>query len=126
MILAHTLTEATVDDATTAVGLINAVDGDLVSVTADAAYDTVARLRDYGDAECDGRGATGQDGERVSPRPAVARAGSDDHVSEEARTAPLEEGVGVPSSGPGGERVLPIQVDHRRWPSSPELSRAGE
>ena len=42
VILAHTLTEATVDDATTAVGLINAVDGDLVSVTADAAYDTVA------------------------------------------------------------------------------------
>jgi IS5 family transposase len=41
-ILAHTLTEATVDDATTALGLITAVDGHLASVTADAAYDTVA------------------------------------------------------------------------------------
>ena len=30
------------DDATTALDLINAVDGDLVSVIADAAYDTVA------------------------------------------------------------------------------------
>ena len=48
MILAHTLTEATVDDATTAVGLINAVDGDLVSVTADAAYDTVAAYETTG------------------------------------------------------------------------------
>ncbi len=42
VILAHTLTEATVDDATTARGLITAVDGALVSVTADAAYDTIA------------------------------------------------------------------------------------
>ena len=42
VILAHTLTEATADDATIAPDLINAVDGDLVSVTADAAYDMVA------------------------------------------------------------------------------------
>ena len=42
VIRAHALTEATVEDATTAPDLINAVDGDLVSVTADAAYDTVA------------------------------------------------------------------------------------
>ena len=42
MILVHTLTEATGDDATTALDLLNAVDGPLVRVTADAAYDTVA------------------------------------------------------------------------------------
>ncbi len=42
VILAHTLTEATVDDATTALDLITAVEGTLASVTADAAYDTVA------------------------------------------------------------------------------------
>ena len=42
VILAHTLTEATADDATTARDLINAVAGNLASVTADAAYDTVA------------------------------------------------------------------------------------
>jgi IS5 family transposase len=42
VIVAHSLTEATVDDATTGIALIEAVDGDLASVTADAAYDTVA------------------------------------------------------------------------------------
>ena len=38
----HTLTEATDDDATTALDLLTAVEGPLVRVTADAAYDTVA------------------------------------------------------------------------------------
>ena len=42
LILVQTLTEATRDDATTAVDLFNAVDGHLVSVMADAASDTVA------------------------------------------------------------------------------------
>jgi IS5 family transposase len=42
VIRAHALTEATIADATTAIDLIEAVDGDLASVTADAAYDTVA------------------------------------------------------------------------------------
>ena len=54
-------------------------------------------------AGCDGRRPTGQDGERLWPRPAVARAGSDDHVGEADRPAPLEEGVRVPSSEPSGE-----------------------
>ena len=42
VILAHALTETTVDDATTAIELIKAVDGGLTSVTGDAAYDTIA------------------------------------------------------------------------------------
>jgi hypothetical protein len=42
LIVAHTLTEATVDDATTGIGLIEALDGDIARVTADAAYDTIA------------------------------------------------------------------------------------
>ena len=42
MIVAHTLTEATVDDPTTGIGLIEALDGDIARVTADAAYDTIA------------------------------------------------------------------------------------
>ena len=41
-ILVHTLTEATGDDATTALDLLTAVEGPLVRITADAAYDTVA------------------------------------------------------------------------------------
>ena len=42
VIRVHTLTEKTSDDATTAVDLLTAVEGPLVRVTADAAYDTVA------------------------------------------------------------------------------------
>jgi IS5 family transposase len=42
VIVAHRLTEATVDDATAAIGLIEALDVDIARVTADAAYDTIA------------------------------------------------------------------------------------
>ena len=42
VIVAHALTEATVDDAATAIELISAFDGGLTSVTGDAAYDTIA------------------------------------------------------------------------------------
>ena len=42
VIRVHTLTEATGDDATTALDLLTAVEGPLVRVTADAASDTVA------------------------------------------------------------------------------------
>ena len=42
MIVAHALTHSQADDATTGSTLIDAVDGDLASVTGDAAYDTVA------------------------------------------------------------------------------------
>ena len=41
MIVAHARTDATGDDATTGVELIEAVNDDIASVTADAAYDTV-------------------------------------------------------------------------------------
>ena len=52
VIRVHTLTEAT-GDATTALDLLNAVEGPLVPVTADAAYDTVAVYETAG-----ARGAT--------------------------------------------------------------------
>ncbi len=42
VIVAQTLTEGHVDDATTGIDLIAAVDGDIASVTADAAYDSIA------------------------------------------------------------------------------------
>ena len=42
VIIAEVLTEATLDDATTGIDLIAAVDGDMASVTADAAYDSIA------------------------------------------------------------------------------------
>ena len=40
MIVAHARTDATGDDTTTGVELIEAVNDDIASVTADAAYDT--------------------------------------------------------------------------------------
>jgi IS5 family transposase len=42
VIVAHALTEATVDDATRAIELMRAVGGSLASVTGDAAYDPIA------------------------------------------------------------------------------------
>ncbi len=53
VIVAHALTEATVDDATTGGGLIAAVRDDIARVTADGAYDTVAFYQAAG-----ARGAT--------------------------------------------------------------------
>ena len=126
VIRVHTLTEATGDDATTALDLLTAVEGPLVRVTADAAYDTVAVYETAG-----ARGAT-----VVIPPAKTAtvsghgpRSPARDRtitLVKHARPAPVEEGVRVPSSGPGGECVLPIQIHHRRWPSRPEPSRAGE
>ena len=89
VILVHTLTGATGDDATTALDLLAAVEGPLVRITADAGSDTVAVYQTATGAGCDSRHPTGQDGERLWPRPAVARAESDDHVGAAARTAPL-------------------------------------
>ena len=63
VIVAHALTEATVDDATTGVDLITQVDGDLAVVTADAAYDTIA----FYDS------ATGRDANVVVPPAKTAR-----------------------------------------------------
>ena len=42
MIVAQALTDATADDAQTGITLMEAVDGSVASVTADAAYDTIA------------------------------------------------------------------------------------
>ena len=42
MIIAQDLTDGNTDDARTALDLIDEVDGDMASLTADAAYDTIA------------------------------------------------------------------------------------
>ena len=48
VIRVHTLTKAPGDDATTALDLLTAVEGHLMRVTADAAYDTVASTKRRG------------------------------------------------------------------------------
>ncbi len=106
--------------------LINAVDGDFVSVTADAAYDTIAV---YETARA--RGATvvvplvrtanvSRHGPRSAARDRTIRS------MKKLGRRRWKKAAGYHRQGPGGKRVLPIQVDRRRWPSSPEPSRAGE
>ena len=126
VIRVHTLTEATGEDATTALDLLTAVDGPLVCVTADAAYDTVAVYE-----TATARGAT----VIIPPAKTANVSGHGPRSPARDRTITLvktlgrrrwKNGVRVPSSGPGGECVLPLHVHHRRWPSRPEFSRAGE
>ena len=126
VIVAHALTEATVDDATTAIGLIEAIDGAIASVTGDAAYDSIA----FYDAAC-ARGASvvvpPTKTARVSRTDtAVERSRSHDPEAGEDRSATVEEEIRLPSAGPRGERLLPVPVDHRGWPSSTQSSRAGD
>ena len=126
VILVHTLTEATGEDATTGLDLLTAVDGPLVRVTADAAYDTVAVYE-----TATARGAT----VIIPPAKTANISGHGPRSPARDRTITWvktlgrrrwKNGVRVPSSGPGGECVLPLQVHHRRWPSRPESSWAGE
>ena len=74
VIVARALTaEARVDDATTGIMLIEAVDDALGRVTADAAYETIGF---YEAARCAWRarrGSADEYGQRVSTRPAVER-----------------------------------------------------
>ena len=118
VIVAHALTEATVDDATTGVELIEAVNDDITRVTADTAYDTVA-FYDVAGA----RGATvvvpPAKTARVSRRrPRSSARDRTINKREENRMATVEEDVTVPSASASRERSLQVQVDHRRWSSS--------
>ena len=89
MIRVHTLTEATGEDATTALDRLTAVEGPLVRVTADAASDTVAVYETAG-----ARGAT----VIISP----------------ARTANVS---GHGPRSPARDRTITVvkRLDHRPW-----------
>ena len=107
VIRAQAVTESTVDDATTGSKLVEHVVGDVATVTADAAFDTVAFYTAAG-----ARGATvvvppaetasvSRRGPRSSARDRTIKRG------EETRASTMEEGVGIPSAGSSGERLLP-------------------
>ena len=76
VIVAHMLTEATVDDATTGIGLVEALDADIARVTADAAYDTIAFYETAAARGRDGRGPSAQDSTGVSTETTVERSRS--------------------------------------------------
>ncbi len=70
-----------------------------------------------------GGGTADTDGDGVSTRTALKCARSRDRRRGDARPAPMEEGLGLPSAGPRGERVLPVQVHPRGWPWSAQSRR---
>ena len=76
MIVAHAVTEATVDDATTGIGLIRALNADIACVMADAAYDTIAFIRYGWRAWRYRHGPTEQDRACLSTATTVERSGS--------------------------------------------------
>ena len=126
VIVAQMLTDATVDDAMTGIGVIEALDGNLARVTADAAYDTIAFYQ-----TATARGATvvvpPDKTARVSRRgPRLrARDRTIDRYRED-RSASVDEGGGLSSPGPGRERLLSVQSDHRGWSSRARSRRASD
>jgi hypothetical protein len=93
VIVAHTLTEATVDDATTAIELIKAVHGGVASVHGGRGLRLDCLLRCRGCPWRDRRGATDQDSEGISTETAVDGSRSHDPEGEEDWTATVEEGI---------------------------------
>ena len=121
VIRVHTLTEETGDDAAIALDRLTAVKGPLARVTADAASDTVAI-----DETARARGATVV----VPPARTANVSGHGPRSPARDRTIPLVKTLDrcrwKQVSGSGGEHVLPRHVHHRRGPSRPESSQAGE
>ena len=126
VIVTHALTEPTADDATTGVGLVEHINGDVARVTADAACGHHRVLRRGQRATRDGRGAACPNGVSVSTRTSVQRPQSDDQARAGPWTSTLDEGLGIPSTGARGERRLSVQIDHRSWAESPVGSRASD
>ena len=124
VIVAHALTEPTVDDATMGIDLIETVDDAIARVTADAAYDTVAFYEAAGMRDATVVVPPSKTAEGGSASAAGARARSHDHGREDARPAPLEAGGRLPSPGAGGECVLSVHIDSRGSASRPVPRRA--
>ena len=125
VIVARALTEASVDDATTGITLIEATDGALGRVTADAASETIGFYEAAG-----ARGATvvvpptrtahvSRYGPRSSARDRTILA-----VKERGRRR-WKQTSGYHGQARVGERVFPVHVDHRRRPSSVQSAGRG-
>ena len=119
VIVAHMLTDATVDDATVGIDLIGAAAGDIASVTADAAYDTVA----FHEA------ASARRAQVVVPAIMTARLSrhgprstARDRTITDVETLGRRQWTkasGYHRAGPRRERLFPLQVHHWRRPSRP-------
>ena len=72
-------------------------------------------LRDSQHPRHDRRRAAGEDSQAVPTQPAVERSRWDDQKDQEDWASSMEEGGRLSSTGPRRERVLPVQVDSRRF-----------
>ena len=120
VIVAQALTDAAVDDASTGIDLIETIASSARTVTADAAYDTLA----FYETRHDRRRAAGEDSHAVPTQPAVERSRWDDQQDQQAWAPSMEEGGRLSSTGPRRERVLPVQVDARRSTSKSDSRSA--
>jgi hypothetical protein len=123
VIVAHAPTSGHVDDATTALDLIDTVEGNVSCLTADAAYDTRGIYEAAG-----ARGATvvippTRTATVCGRRPRSPARRPHDPAGAAGWTATVEEGLGLPSAGPCGERLLPVQVDY--WGESSSAQSHG-
>jgi len=114
VIVAHVLTDATVDDATVGIDFIGPAAGGVASVTGDAADDTVA----FHEA------ASARHAQFVVPPTRTARVSRrGPRSSTRDRAITDVEALGRKSratmAGPGGKRLLPLQDHHWRRSSRP-------
>jgi len=126
VIVAHALTGGYVDDATTALNLIDTVEGDVSCLTADAAYDT---LGIYEAAAA--RGATvvippTKTATVLGRRPRSPMRDCTMRQVQQVGRRQGQKGLGLPATSPRGERLLPVQVDHRGEPSRAQSRGAGD
>ena len=124
VIVAQALTDSAVDDASTGIDLIATIASSARTVTADAAYDTLAFYETANTRGHDRRRAAGEDSQAVPTQPAVERSRWDDQKDQQDWTPSVEEGGRLSSTGPRRERVLPVQVDSRRSTSKSDSRSA--
>ena len=126
VIVAQALTDSAVDDASKGIDLIETIASSARTVTADAAYDTLAF---YETANTRGTTVVVPPAKtaklsRRNPR-SSARDGTIRRISKIGRRRwKMEEGGRLSSTGPRRERVLPVQVDSRRSTSKSDSRSA--
>ena len=124
VIVAQALTASAVDDASTGIDLIETIASSARTVTADAAYDTLAFYE-----TANTRGTTvvvppAKTAKLSRTQPAVERSRWDDQKDQQDWAPSMKEGGRLSSTGPRRERVLPVQVDARRSTSKSDSRSA--
>jgi len=114
VIVAEKMTDSTIDDATVVGDLLDQIDADVGALHRGRSLRQALGLRCPHSARRDGRGSAIEDCRGVGEQHA-RRTGSrcDSSARPGCRTTPMEEGVWVPPSGEGRERLLQVQAAPR-------------